>query len=496
MGEWKNDKRSGFGISERSDGLKYEGEWYNNKKYGYGVTTFSNGEKEEGKYKNNVLITSQKKKHLFLMRSAKFRERIDAAVNAAQRASKIALQKADIAITRTATARGKAEQADIASAQAREDSYLAEEVARRYAPDFKPIRPKNPYRYIDPIHNQKDITNPSSNPVPNQVPNQIPNQIPHGIPNQIPNSLPNDALNKPTINQIGNQIPNQIPKLNAIPPGHYTNTSTETYHQQFQQPQQQQPQQFRNPTTTPFSNTNPNNTTNNDYDQQQQQQHTTEPNIRPRNNSLPNEEPQPPGSMIPSQRRQSRRLSRDRPTLASIGQQSSKDIYGHYNNPPSRDASVEKFRTRTSASSSRQVSVERSSRLSETPDRGLRAPSAVRGMTPGPGNSLLKNGIGNARLGLETPSTPSPQPPFGEEIMRRKGLGQDIVPSPNIPKRTESLFVPPAKPAPVPKVSDFVEERVAGGRKQVCSVQPFSRTGFFLRLDKFVFEIVPHRYNI
>ena len=40
LGEWKNDKRSGFGVSERSDGLKYEGEWYNNRKYGYGVTTF------------------------------------------------------------------------------------------------------------------------------------------------------------------------------------------------------------------------------------------------------------------------------------------------------------------------------------------------------------------------------------------------------------------------------------------------------------------------
>lgn len=40
MGEWKNDKRTGFGVSERTDGLKYEGEWYNNKKYGYGVTTF------------------------------------------------------------------------------------------------------------------------------------------------------------------------------------------------------------------------------------------------------------------------------------------------------------------------------------------------------------------------------------------------------------------------------------------------------------------------
>lgn len=100
MGEWKNDKRSGFGIAERTDGLKYEGEWFGNKKYGYGVTTFKDGTREEGKYKNNVLVTSQKKKHLFLIRSAKLKERIEASVNAAHRASKIALQKADIAISR------------------------------------------------------------------------------------------------------------------------------------------------------------------------------------------------------------------------------------------------------------------------------------------------------------------------------------------------------------------------------------------------------------
>ena len=100
MGEWKNDKRSGFGVSERSDGLKYEGEWYNNKKFGYGVTTFRDGAREEGKYKNNVLISSGKKSKLFLIRSSKLRERVDNAVSAAQRAAQIALQKADIAISR------------------------------------------------------------------------------------------------------------------------------------------------------------------------------------------------------------------------------------------------------------------------------------------------------------------------------------------------------------------------------------------------------------
>merc|ERR1712198_313624 len=124
--------------------MGYECEWFNNRKYGYGVTTFKDGSREEGKYKNNILITSNKKKHLFLIRSAKFRERIDSAVNAAQRASKIALQKADIAISRTATARGKAEQADYAAVCAREDAQIAKECSLEYgANTASPTSPNN-----------------------------------------------------------------------------------------------------------------------------------------------------------------------------------------------------------------------------------------------------------------------------------------------------------------------------------------------------------------
>ena len=132
MGEWKNDKRCGFGICERSDGLRYEGEWYNNKKYGYGVTIFKDGTREEGKYKNNQLVTNVRKKHLFVIRSTKVRERIESAVLASHRAQQIALQKADIAISRTATARGKSEQADFAASAAREDSQLAYITAKQY----------------------------------------------------------------------------------------------------------------------------------------------------------------------------------------------------------------------------------------------------------------------------------------------------------------------------------------------------------------------------
>lgn len=534
MGEWSNDKRSGYGISERSDGLKYEGEWYNNKKYGYGVTSFSNGEKEEGKYKNNVLITSQKKK-IFLMRSAKFRERIDAAVNAAQRASKIALQKADIAISRTATARGKAEQADIAAAQAREDSMMAEQVARQYAPDFKQpglerLKARlNKYREQNQNLNisidQKDSLNPSqlSNQIPNQIPNQMPNQIPNQIPNQMTSQIPN-KLNKPMANQLPNQIPKQIP--NQLPNqigNSYQNTYNQpnTYQQQntyqhntyqpqntlqqnsyqAQKPFPQQPNNpgFNNPMSNnpgfnnPMSNnpySNPNNpaTHINDIGPQISNANIQNPGKIPNNEfaTSPNHRNSLSGENVPNAiRRMSRRVSGERPPHLGhigqqssvdhhfgrapgerppLGQQSSIDHYDHYKRPPSRDSSVDRYSRATgilnnSLTGSRQPSVDRTStQRVETPDRTLRAPSATRGTTPISSgmNSGIKNG--SVLTGQGTPTTPnnsSNQQPFEDIILRKRGLGQDIVPSPNQPKRTESLFIPgqPANPPPAKVVA-------------------------------------------
>uniref|UniRef100_A0A8D2LE33 Junctophilin n=1 Tax=Varanus komodoensis TaxID=61221 RepID=A0A8D2LE33_VARKO len=99
IGEWKNDKRSGFGVSQRSDGLKYEGEWANNKRHGYGCMTFPDGTKEEGKYKQNILV-SGKRKNLIPLRASKIREKVDRALEAAERAATIAKQKAEIAASR------------------------------------------------------------------------------------------------------------------------------------------------------------------------------------------------------------------------------------------------------------------------------------------------------------------------------------------------------------------------------------------------------------
>uniref|UniRef100_A0A915KBJ9 Junctophilin n=1 Tax=Romanomermis culicivorax TaxID=13658 RepID=A0A915KBJ9_ROMCU len=147
IGEWKNDKRSGFGVSERSDGLKYEGEWFANRKTGYGVTTFKDGTKEEGKYKNNVLVTSQRKKHLLFVRTSKLRERIDNAVSAAQRAVQLAMQKAEIGVSRSVTSRERADQADVAALQAREDAEVAKAFARQLSPEFNQTT-IDPYKKI------------------------------------------------------------------------------------------------------------------------------------------------------------------------------------------------------------------------------------------------------------------------------------------------------------------------------------------------------------
>ncbi|KAK2918203.1 hypothetical protein Q8A73_004949 [Channa argus] len=135
-GEWKNDKRTGFGVSRRSDGLQYEGEWLSNKRHGYGCTTFPDGTKEEGKYKQNILV-SGKRKNLIPLRASKIREKVDRAVEGAQKAADIAQQKAEIALSRTAHAQGKAEAAVGAAQKAQEESRMARVTAKQFSPSFQ-----------------------------------------------------------------------------------------------------------------------------------------------------------------------------------------------------------------------------------------------------------------------------------------------------------------------------------------------------------------------
>ncbi|KAK5918813.1 hypothetical protein CgunFtcFv8_022761 [Champsocephalus gunnari] len=195
MGEWKNDKRSGFGVSERSNGMKYEGEWLNNKRHGYGCTLFPDGSKEEGKYKNNVLARGLKKQ-LIPLRNTKTRQKVDRAIEGAARAAAIAKTKVEIAISRTAHARAKADSADQAAQSAGQDSDIARTVAGELSPNFH--QPGPDYirqKYNEPIevkevpveNKEKSPTgsphfyrkgttpdqSPSSSPVPSPAPSPI-----------------------------------------------------------------------------------------------------------------------------------------------------------------------------------------------------------------------------------------------------------------------------------------------------------------------------------
>ncbi|KAJ8272214.1 hypothetical protein COCON_G00110730 [Conger conger] len=134
-GEWRNDKRAGCGASRRSDGLRYEGEWASNKRHGYGCTTFPDGTKEEGKYKLNVLV-SGKRKNLIPLRASKIREKVDAAVEAAEKAANMAKQKAEIALSRMAHAQGKASAALGVALKAQEESRLARVTAKQFSPSI------------------------------------------------------------------------------------------------------------------------------------------------------------------------------------------------------------------------------------------------------------------------------------------------------------------------------------------------------------------------
>ncbi|XP_037371649.1 junctophilin-3 [Talpa occidentalis] len=149
VGEWKNDKRAGVGVSQRSDGLKYQGEWAGNRRHGYGCMTFPDGTKEEGKYKQNALV-SGKRKNLIPLRASKIREKVDRAVEAAERAATIAKQKAEIAASRTSHSRAKAEAALTAAQKAQEEARIARITAKEFSPSFQ--HRENGLEYPRPKH--------------------------------------------------------------------------------------------------------------------------------------------------------------------------------------------------------------------------------------------------------------------------------------------------------------------------------------------------------
>ncbi|KAM4610154.1 junctophilin-2 [Polymixia lowei] len=202
MGEWKNDKRSGYGISERSSGLKYEGEWLDNQRHGYGCTTFAEGGKEEGKYLNNMLVKAMKKR-VIQLKGTKIKQKVERAVEGAQRAAAIAKQKAEIAASRTSHAKAKGDAAGLASQASNSESSIARLVARELSPSFYQPGPEylkkralqevaEGNEHIDTVMHEPLLAEEEPMPTPPESPlmNELDSLMPGSTPARTPSPSP------------------------------------------------------------------------------------------------------------------------------------------------------------------------------------------------------------------------------------------------------------------------------------------------------------------
>lgn len=147
------------------------------------------------------------------------------------------------------------------------------------------------------------------------------------------------------------------------------------------------------------------------------------------------------------------------------------DHFDHYKRVPSRDSSMDRYAraaNRMGATSSRQPSVDRilnsgvgtlnnalpMQTKEATPEKRLRGESMARQSSiggglvgaGGAGNGPKRASITSLRAVLTPTHTAiysSPNQPFEDVLLRQRTLGQDIIPSPREPKRTESLYLPP-----------------------------------------------------
>ena len=126
-GEWKNDKRHGYGIIEDTDGFSYIGEWSENMRHGLGVATYPDGTKLEGEWKHDELVTDVRKKGALVSLVTRFKQRLRVVCEGAQDAAEKAEQKSHIALSRAAASRDKA----VDAVSAGEDAVAAAATAKK-----------------------------------------------------------------------------------------------------------------------------------------------------------------------------------------------------------------------------------------------------------------------------------------------------------------------------------------------------------------------------
>lgn len=130
-GEWRDDKRHGYGVIKCVGSYTYYGQWSANTQTGYGVLVFENGVKEEGQWHNGQLIVALKRKKLHI-KSHQLETKVQTAHTQAIQAADTARNKALLAESRAGTALGKTKMSQGVVITAEKNAMLAKEKAELY----------------------------------------------------------------------------------------------------------------------------------------------------------------------------------------------------------------------------------------------------------------------------------------------------------------------------------------------------------------------------
>ncbi|CAH8630880.1 unnamed protein product [Schistosoma margrebowiei] len=259
-GEWFQDQRSGYGISERSNGLIYIGEWIRNQKHGYGILINPNGTRDEGQFQANNLINKiNRKNKLHLVRQTKLKECVEYALiraeTAAKQAKLIALEEAKENALKARKA------ADLAMSMIQKALHLsnqARELAFQLEPKFHQpgIEWRKRCQYEINIHNPLNeikssrlyLSNSSMDHLStssNLPMNQSYSSSPTLKIEDMTSHLVNSPTNQPFIHdRLQRQYPQQLQSYQMIKPSTHSLTNIQELKQQ-QQRQQQHSQKRR-----------------------------------------------------------------------------------------------------------------------------------------------------------------------------------------------------------------------------------------------------------
>lgn len=130
-GEWKEDRRHGYGVMKCIGSYTYYGQWEKNARTGYGVMRYENGIKEEGQWQNGELIVALKRKKLHF-RSHQLETNIQTAHTNAIQAAESARNKALLAESRASSAMAKAKIAHTVAMRAEKEAQIARDKAELY----------------------------------------------------------------------------------------------------------------------------------------------------------------------------------------------------------------------------------------------------------------------------------------------------------------------------------------------------------------------------